>query len=193
VAPAPKRATYDDILNAPDNVVAEIVDGELHLSPRPATGHAHTATVLTEEIGPPFRRGRGGPGGWHFLFEPELHFGTDVLVPDIAGWRTTRMPTMISQPFFTLAPDWVCEVVSPRTSRLDRNKKMPIYAREQVGHAWLIDPVERVLEVHRLENGRWSMLANYFDGDSVRAEPFDAIELDLSVLWAAPDPDARPI
>ena len=120
VAPAPKRATYDDILNAPDNVVAEIVDGELHLSPRPATGHAHTATVLTEEIGPPFRRGRGGPGGWHFLFEPELHFGTDVLVPDIAGWRTTRMPTMISQPFFTLAPDWVCEVVSPRTSEPEK-------------------------------------------------------------------------
>ena len=191
VAPAPRRANYDDVLSAPDNMVAEIVDGELHLSPRPATGHAHTVTALTEEIGPPFRRGRGGPGGWKFLFEAELHLGADVLVPDIAGWRTTRMPRVVSRPFYTLAPDWVCEVLSPRTSKLDRHKKMPVYAREQVCHAWLIDPVDRVIEVHRLENGRWSMLASYTDDAVVRAEPFEAIELELAGLWAEPDPDAR--
>ena len=193
VAPAPRRANYDDVLSAPDNMVAEIVDGELHLSPRPAKPHGKAASRLGADLIVPFDRGRGGPGGWVILFEPELHLGADVLVPDLAGWRTTRMVDAIDdeQAYYTLAPDWVCEVLSPRTSKLDRNRKMPIYARAQVGHAWLIDPLDRTLEVLRLENGRWSALANYVDVASVRAEPFDAIELDLAGLWPPAAPESK--
>ncbi|HVY47067.1 MAG TPA: Uma2 family endonuclease [Minicystis sp.] len=187
-APAPRKATYADVLAAPRHQVAEIIDGELHLHPRPAKPHAAAATALGEELGPPFKRGRGGPGGWLLLDEPELHLGADILVPDLAGWRRERMPVITTdEPYFTLAPDWICEVLSPSTSRIDRAEKLPIYARERVGHAWLVDPLDRTLEVLRLENGRWSILAVHRDDERVRAEPFDAIELELGILWADVD------
>jgi Uma2 family endonuclease len=165
--------------------VRALIGGELRLSPRPAKPHAAAATALGEELGPPFKRGRGGPGGWILLFEPELHLGDDILVPDRAGWRRERMPILTTEePYFTLAPDWVCEVLSRSTSRSDRSEKLPIYARERVAHAWLVDPLDRMLEVLRLENGRWSILSVHRDDELVRAEPFDAIELELGVLWA---------
>jgi Uma2 family endonuclease len=183
--PARKRATYDDVLAAPENMVAELIDGELHLQPRPAKPHAAAATALGEELGPPFKRGRGGPGGWILLYEPELHLGTDVLVPDLAGWRRERMPALVDdEAYFSLAPDWVCEVLSPKTARTDRTAKLPIYAREGVQHAWLVDPLLRTLEVLRVEDGRWSILATRRDEAKVRSEPFDAFELELGVLWA---------
>jgi Uma2 family endonuclease len=182
---ARKRATYADVLSAPRHKVAELIGGELRLSPRPAKPHAAAASALGEELGPPFKRGRGGPGGWILLDEPELHLGEDVLVPDLAGWRRERMPILTTEePYFTLAPDWVCEVLSRSTSRSDRSEKLPIYAREGVGHAWLVDPLDRMLEMLRLENGRWSILSVHRDDERVRAEPFDAIELELGVLWA---------
>lgn len=183
--PPKRRATYDDVLSAPPHMTAEIIDGELVLMPRPAKPHAAAATALSEELGPPFKRGRGGPGGWILLFEPELHLCEDVLVPDLAGWRRERMPVLTNdEPFFRLAPDWCCEVLSRSTSKSDRASKLPIYARERVGHVWLVDPIDRMLEVLRLEDGRWSILAIHRDDERVRAEPFDAIALDLSVLWA---------
>jgi Uma2 family endonuclease len=182
---ARRRATYDDVLAAPEHMMAEVIDGDLHVQPRPAKPHAAAASALGEELGPPFKRGRGGPGGWILLDEPELHLGPDILVPDLAGWRRERMPALVDDdPFFTLAPDWVCEVLSPRTSRTDRVKKLPIYARERVTHAWLVDPVERTLEVRRLEGERWLVIGEWGDDARVRAEPFDAIELDLAILWA---------
>lgn len=183
--PAKRRATYQDILDAPEHVVAEIVDGTLYTSPRPAKPHTNAASVLGEELGPPFRRGRGGPGGWIILDEPELHLGPDVLVPDLAGWRRERMPVLTTdEPYFTITPDWICEVLSPNTARLDRTAKLPLYARAEVRHAWLIDPLLRTLEVYRLESGRWSMLATHADDARIRAEPFEAIELELGLLWA---------
>ncbi len=183
--PAKRRATYQDILDAPEHMVAEIVDGTLYTSPRPAKPHAQAATTLAEEIGPPFKRGRGGPGGWIILLEPELHLGPDVLVPDLAGWRRERMPVLTTdEPYFTMSPDWICEVLSPGTARLDRTAKLPLYARAEVRHAWLIDPLLRTLEVYRLESGRWSMIATHADDARIRAEPFDAIELELGALWA---------
>ncbi|MEP6862663.1 MAG: Uma2 family endonuclease [Deltaproteobacteria bacterium] len=183
--PAKRRATYQDILDAPEHVVAEIVDGMLYTSPRPAKPHANAASVLGEELGPPFRRGRGGPGGWILLDEPELHLGADVSVPDLAGWRRERMPVLTTdEPYFTISPDWVCEVLSPGTARLDRTAKLPLYARAEVRHAWLIDPLLRTLEVFRLESGRWSIIATHADDAKVRAEPFDALELELGLLWA---------
>jgi Uma2 family endonuclease len=183
--PARRRATYEDVLAAPPHVVAEVIDGELHLQPRPAKPHAAAATALGEELGPPFKRGRSGPGGWIPLFEPELHLGGDILVPDLAGWRRERMPVLIDDdPFFTLAPDWACEVLSARTAKTDRVRKLPIYARERLAHVWLVGPIQRTLEVLRREGDRWVVVGAWSDDARVRAEPFDAIELDLSVLWA---------
>jgi Uma2 family endonuclease len=187
---ARKIATYADVLAAPPHMVAEIVNGELVLSPRPASRHGAAASVLSEELGPPFKRGRGGPGGWIIVYEPELHLGDSVLVPDLAGWRRERMALMPDAPFLTLAPDWICEVLSPGSARFDRKKKMPLYAGAGVRHAWLVEPVERTLEVYRLAEAHWSLLATYADDDRVRAEPFDAIELELGLLWADVEPVA---
>ena len=138
--PTRRRATYQDVLAAPEHMIAQVIDGELVLMPRPSGPHAVAASLLAGELIPPFSRGKGGPGGWILLFEPELHLGEDILVPDLAGWRRERMPAVGDSAYFTLAPDWVCEVLSPRTSKLDRARKLPVYAREQVGHVWLVDP-----------------------------------------------------
>ena len=182
--PARKRATYEDVLAAPAHLVAELIHGVLHAHPRPASPHAAAASALGEELGPPFKRGRGGPGGWILLDEPEVHLGEHVLVPDLAGWRRERMPAIVDAPYFTLAPDWVCEVLSPSTAKIDKSEKLPIYAGHRVAHAWLVDPILRTLEVLRLESGQWSIVATYCDEAKVRAQPFDAIELELGVLWA---------
>jgi Uma2 family endonuclease len=187
---AVKRDAYEELLALPEWKVGEIVDGVLYVHPRPASPHAMAASAIVEELGPPFKRGRGGPGGWIILFEPELHLGADVLVPDLAGWRRERMPHTGNVPYFTLAPDWVCEVLSPSTRKLDRGKKLAIYGREGVRHAWLVDPIERTLEVLRREGSNWMIVATHQDDERVRAEPFDAIELELSVLWADVDGEA---
>lgn len=181
---ARRRATYEDVLAAPAHCVAEVVDGELHTHPRPAMLHTMAASALGEELGPPFKRGRGGPGGWILMWEPELHLGGDILVPDLAGWRCERLPEVPDAPFLELAPDWVCEVLSPATSRLDRGPKLRIYAREAVAFTWLVDPRERTLEVLERQGDRWVLLAHHGGEERVRARPFDAIELDLSILWA---------
>lgn len=165
-------------------MVAEVVDGELSMAPRPAAPHAAATMALGGELFAPFGRGRGGPGGWILLAEPEVHLGADILVPDLAGWRRERMPAISAAAYFTLAPDWVCEVVSPSTARLDRVKKLPVYAREGVRHVWLVDPLARTLEVLRLEGQRWLVLSVHAEGEGVRAEPFDAIELELDALWS---------
>ncbi len=183
--PVRRRATYQDVLDAPPHMVAEIIDGELRLHPRPAKPHAAAASALGGELVPPFGRGRGGPGGWLILDEPELHLGDDVIVPDLAGWRRERMPVLTDdEPYFSLAPDWACEVLSPRTSKSDRAEKLPIYARESVPHVWLVDPLARTLEVLRLQKGKWLLLDIWHDEAAVRAEPFEAIELELGALWA---------
>jgi Uma2 family endonuclease len=147
---------------------------------------------LGADLGSAFDRGRGGPGGWIILDEPELHLGSepDIIVPDIAGWRRERMPEVPDVVYFTLAPDWVCEVLSPRTEKLDRSDKMTIYAREGVRHVWLLAPDKRLLEVYRLDAGDWRRVAVYRDEDTPRAEPFEAIELELAALWIAPAPES---
>jgi Uma2 family endonuclease len=183
--PVKRRATYEDLLAVPEGLVAEILDGELVTQPRPAARHALASSVLGGELGPPFHRGKGGPGGWILLYEPELHLGADVLVPDYAGWRRERMPEVPGTAALDLAPDWACEVLSPSTAGVDRVRKMPIYARERVGHLWLIDPEVRTLEAYRLESGRWVLLGAWSEDARVRVEPFEAIELELGALWAA--------
>jgi Uma2 family endonuclease len=184
VPPFDRPATYEDLVKVPDIMVAEIVDDELHASPRPAPRHAAGSSSLGMLIGAPYHHGRGGPGGWWILDEPELHLGRDVLVPDLAGWRRSRMPSLPHTAYFPLAPDWICEILSPSTASFDRAKKLAIYAREQVGHAWLVDPDARTLEALRLESRRWTILAIHAGADLARAEPFADVDVGLSALWA---------
>ena len=184
-----RRATYEDLAKVPDTMVAEIIDGELFTSPRPASPHARVTMVLGSDLLGAFDRPPGdpaSPGGWWLLAEPELHVGDDVLVPDLAGWRRSRMPVLPNVAAFTLAPDWVCEVISPSTGVIDRGRKMRVYAREQVAHLWIIDPILRTLEVYRLEDGRWVVASTHAGTDGVRAEPFDALELQLERWWLEP-------
>ena len=189
---AEKPANYDDLFSLPDNMVGQIVHGVLHAHPRPAGPHASATSVLGMDIGSMFQRGRGGPGGWIIVDEPELHLGGHILVPDLAGWRRERMPSIPNAAHFELAPDWVCEVVSPSTARLDRVQKLPIYAQQGVSHCWLIDPRARTLEVFALRDSHWLLLSTYSEDDLVRAEPFDAAELELGALWADVEPEPEP-
>jgi len=181
-------ATYEDLRAVPDHFVAEILDGELYATPRPGLPHARASSVLGFELIGPFDRGRGGPGGWWILDEPELHLGGAVVVPDLAGWKRERLPAIPPEPALTLVPDWICEIVSPTTEALDRVKKLTVYAREGVQHAWLVNPTSQTLEVLRLEASRWVVLALHAGDEKVRAEPFDAIELDLPALWSGTEP-----
>ena len=183
VPPFDREATYEDLARLPDLYVAEIVGGELHASPRPALRHVDVSSSLGMVLGPPFQQGRGGPGGWRILDEPELHFGRDVLVPDLAGWRRARLPTVPDTAYTSIVPDWLCEILSPSTAAFDRTNKLGVYAREGVPSAWIIDPQARTLEVLRLESGGWTIVASHTGNDVVRAEPFADIGLDLGSLW----------
>jgi Uma2 family endonuclease len=188
--PARKPAVYADLFDLPDHVVGEIVHGVLHTHPRPAARHARAASSLGMDLGPPFQRGRGGPGGWWILDEPELHLGPHILVPDLAGWRRERLPEIPDVAYFELAPDWVCEVLSPSTARLDRVEKLPIYAEFKVAWAWLLDPAARTLEVFGLDQGSWRLEGSWADDAHVAAAPFAAVELELGALWS-PAPEQR--
>lgn len=179
--PLKRGATYADLRDVPDHYVAEIFDGELYASPRPALPHAHAASVLGAQISGFFHR--LGSGGWVILDEPELHFGNDVLVPDLAGWRRERLPTLPADAYLTLAPDWICEILSPSTEALDRGKKLRRYASKGVAHAWLIEPLQQTLDVLSLVSGRWVRLDRHEGHAKVRVPPFDAIELELGSLW----------
>ena len=178
-----RRATYQDVLDAPAHQVAEIVGGTLYTQPRPAPPHAVASSYLGGELTGPFGKGRGGPGGWWIIDEPELHFGEDVLVPDLAGWRRERMAELPETAYFTLAPDWVCEVLSASTRRLDLHEKRPIYAREGVPHLWLVDPTDHTLEAFKLHEQQWLLIASAKDDEPISIRPFDAITFSLGDLW----------
>jgi Uma2 family endonuclease len=183
---------YNAYLAVPSHQRAEIVNGTLYVMSRPAPKHANAASMLGVEIGGPFQRGRGGPGGWWILDEPELQLvPKEPFSPDLAGWRRERMPLLPDTAYFTVVPDWVCEVLSPATEKLDRDDKLPFYAEHGVPHVWLIDPIDQRLEVYTLDATakRWREVRIYEGDATVRAEPFGAIELELSALW--PPPRAR--
>lgn len=182
-ATARKFATYEDLFDLPDHLVGEIIHGQLITHPRPAPKHIVTSSAIGDELVGPFQKGRGGPGGWWILDEPELHLGPHILVPDLAGWRRERLPTMPDTAFFTLPPDWVCEVLSPGTARTDRADKMPLYAEYDVSFLWLIDPALHTLETFVLCDRRWLLEHVYQQDEEVRAVPFDAIVFPLADLW----------
>lgn len=178
-----RPATYQDVLDAPENMVAEIIRGALHLQPRPASRHSRAATALGAKIGGPFDYDGSGPGGWWIIYEPELHLGDDVLVPDVAGWRRERLPAFPEVAAFTLAPDWVCEVLSPGTRRRDLTDKRDIYGEQGVGWLWFVDPEARTLEAFALQDRGWALVAAHGGDAEVRVAPFDAIGFPLSALW----------
>jgi Uma2 family endonuclease len=181
---ARRRATYDDLGSVPEHLVAEIINGELVTSPRPASPHARASSSLGGELYGPFDRGKNGPGGWVILDEPELHLHGDVLVPDLGGWRRERMPELPEAAAFELPPDWVCEVLSPSTAARDRADKMPIYLREQVAFVWLVDPGTQTLEAYKLDGTAYRMLGAWRANAVVHVEPFDAFGLELAALWS---------
>jgi Uma2 family endonuclease len=178
-----RDASYQDVVDAPELMVAELIDGDMYAWPRPGGPHARVSSALGMDIGTPYDRGHGGPGGWWILFEPELHLGEQVLVPDLAGWRRERMPEIPGDQRFIISPDWVCEVLSPSTARIDRGKKIRIYAEHGVPWMWLIDPLTRIFEVFALVDTRWSLVASYTGEDVLRAEPFPEAEIDLGSIW----------
>ena len=183
---AKKHATYEDVLAAPENHVAQVLDGELHVHPRPARRHTRAASALGARLVHEFDSGPTGAGGaWIILYEPELHLGRDIIVPDLAGWRVERFPPEGDgdDPFFTVAPDWVCEVLSSSTARIDRVKKVPIYARERVGHVWLVDPRDRTIEVHRLGTTRYEGVGTWAGDGPFTLEPFESVPLPASAFW----------
>ena len=183
IAKEPRKATYRDVLDAPPHMVAEVVAGTLHTQPRPAMRHAWASSGMGAKINPAFSFGDGGPGGWVILFEPELHLGEDIVVPDLAGWRRETMPEYPDTAYCTIAPDWVCEILSPSTRGFDRGEKRDLYAREGVSHLWFVDPDERMLEAFELREGHWVLLATLVGEVPVSLPPFDAISFPLGDLW----------
>ena len=182
---AKKRATYEDLHTIPENMTGEIIDGELIVAPRPSRKHVYAASSLGNEIGPPYHSGRGGPGGWIILIEPEIGLGDDILVPDLAGWRRERVPASENHNWISVCPDWICEIVSPGTLQMDRVKKMRVYAQNEVPHLWIIDPIGKTLEVYRFQTGSYTVAGVYAENEKVRVEPFQEVEIDLTNLWWA--------
>jgi hypothetical protein len=182
--PVRKRATYDDVLAAPRHLVAEVVRGALSLAPRPDPADARARSRLIMRLAGVDSDAIDAPGGWVILGEPELHLGAEIVVPDVSGWTRTRMsvlPTDLA--YFVLVPDWVCEVLSPSTERMDRSEKAEIYAEHGVQHLWFLDPEIQTLEVMRLDGDTYRVLKTFGGDVRARAEPFDAIELPLAALW----------
>ncbi|MFK5947972.1 MAG: Uma2 family endonuclease [Methylococcales bacterium] len=179
--PAEKLTSYDDLLGLPENLVGEIIYGQLYTHPRPAPKHALAASSIGGELFTPFQKGKDG--GWWILDEPELHISEHVLVPDLAAWRKERMPALPETAWFEVIPDWVCEVLSPSTARTDRIEKMPVYAKLGVAFCWLIDPILQTLEVYRLHEGQWLLQQSLKDDEMVAAEPFADHKFCLNSFW----------
>ncbi len=178
-----QKATYADLEAVPPHLVAEILFGSLVTHPRPVPGHAMAQGAVATEVIGPFQRGRGGPGGWIFMIEPELHLGPHVVVPDIAGWRRERLPHLPATAYIETPPDWVCELLSPSTENTDRGPKRRIYATYVVGHMWFVDATARRLESYVLRDGQWTLHETFDGADDVKAPPFDAVPFPISALW----------
>jgi hypothetical protein len=186
-APAKLPATYADLEALPANLTGEIIFDALHAHPRPVTRHVTGAHRLSVTVASPFEFGRGGPGGWIFLPEEELHLGPHVVVPDISGWRAERLPADYGESaFITVPPDWICEVMSPRTESVDRVEKRRIYATYGVGHLWYIDPRSRTLEVFERQDREWLLKQAYAEHEDVCAPPFLELTFPLKQLWPFP-------
>ncbi|MCB4802431.1 Uma2 family endonuclease [Methylobacterium brachiatum] len=187
---AVRQATYADLEAVPDHLVAEIIDGivETHGPLPPVQGAA--AFSLAAILGSHTPRRRDDPDAWIDMSKPELRFGPQVVVPDLAGWRRERMPTEPADAFIETSPDWVCEILSPSTIRLDRGRKRRIYGEAGVKFLWLLDSAAGVLEGFALTDGRWLLLDTVLRGETVAIPPFDAVPFPLDDLFPFADPAA---
>jgi len=181
-------AGYADVEATPPHLVAEIIDGRLVTHPRPSPRHGGTAIALGDELTGPFQKGRGGPGGWVFFTGPEVRFGSDMLVPDIAGWRRRRMQAYPPNNWFETSPDWVCEILSGSTERRDRTVKMRIYGEAGIPFLWLVDPRLQLLEAYENTDSKWTRFGSWISDEAVAARPFDAVSFRLGELWPLDPP-----
>ena len=184
-----QKSLWEELCALPENVVGEIFNDELIVSPRPSPKHAMASTDLLTKVNHLF--GGGGEGSWLILFEPELHFAKpkqklekkNIIVPDIAGWKKERMPKLPEAAYFELPPDWVCEVLSPSTARHDKISKIRIYAVNAIPYYWILDPINKILEVLILQGENYQTAMTFGENDKVSAPPFEEIELNLGDLW----------
>jgi Uma2 family endonuclease len=168
----------------PEGVKGEIIDGELHVQPRPRFRHARATGFLSRHLGGSFDFDDGGPGGWWIVPEPGIELpGAPEVSPDLGGWRRERMPEPPEDEPIRLVPDWVCEVLSPSNARHDRLVKLPFYARVGVPWIWLVDTRDQTLQVLELRDGAWSLRGSFGPDAVIRAEPFEAIEIPLARMW----------
>lgn len=176
-------ATYADIARLPEGENVEIIGGEIILSPRSRPAHGRVQAGLSWSIGGPFDF-RGDPGGWWIVVEAEVELGShDVYIPDLAGWQRTRVPRLPEERPVKIVPDWVCEVVSPSTGRLDRVRKAGGYLAAGVPFFWLVDIDARTIEVLANQGGAWLRLGAWGDGDTAGIPPFEAVEIEVGALF----------
>ena len=184
IATIRRPATYQDVLDAPPGMAAELIRGALHPQPRPRPRHSRAIIRLAVKLGGPYDADTDGPGGWTLLVEPELHLGPEVVVPNLAGWRRARLPRLPDEVCIAVPPDWVCEVLSPSTRTYDLTEKREVYAEHGVGWLWFVDPAARTLEAFALRDGTWVLVAAFHDDAEIRVAPFDAVGFALGALWA---------
>ena len=179
------KTLYEKLEALPEGLNGEIIDGQLYTEPRPRPRHEIAASNLGAELIGPYSRGRGGPGGWWIIDEPEVHFvrKTEVVVPDLAGWRRERLPAIPDDTHFEAIPDWVCEVLSPSTRSKDRELKMPLFARYGVPYVWLIDPTTYTLETYELRGAELIQSGTFGPASSPAPPPFSAAQFRLADLW----------
>lgn len=179
-----RLATYEDVRDTPDHVVAELIDGALYTQARPRPRNADFMLGLGARLRDAFDDRLGLPERWRILAEPELHLDGRVLVPDLAGWRSNRYPSGHADVVgIEVAPDWVCEIVSPSTAAKDRVLKLPRYGEAGVAWAWIVDPRARSIEVYKSDGGLWTLLRAVLDAELIALEPFESLELPLASLW----------
>jgi Uma2 family endonuclease len=185
---ARRLATYADLLALPPHVSAELIDGQIVVAPSPTPLHQSTVGSVYAELRTPFERGRGGPGGWWLIPDVDVAFGNnDVLRPDISGWRRERVPSFPTERPVGATPDWVCEGLSPGSAARDQGDKLSIYQRAGIAWYWIVDPLNRTLNVYRLASEGYVLHTSVADSGVARLSPFEAVELDLSSLF----PDVR--
>lgn len=189
VLPHQKKATYADIQRLPDALRGEILAGELYVAPRPSPIHQKAMTKMTVQLGGHLGGNEGDERGWIFLTEPELHLNDEVIVPDLAAWKAKRVTSQFySQAWVSVTPDWICEIQSPSTARIDRITKRRIYLGLQIPYYWLVDPLAKTLEALKKNENHWIEVGFHGGDEKVRIEPFQDLEIELSTFWPPESP-----